>query len=461
MEFSWLKEGAFDNIDGLLRSFGGFLWGWPLIIFVILSGIILTVGLRFIQFRAFFTGWKYILAPEEPEEKEEEEDSENITSLQAFINALSSSLGNGGIAGMATAMHSGGPGAAFWVFILGFFNMVLRFAEVSASTLFLEKSSTGHLRGGPMVYLRKVPGGNVLVYFYAFFCLLLAFFSGNAMQCNSIRLSVEEIVGPYTLTITFLLFAFLLYVMFGGAKRIMRASEAIIPVKVGLFFGATILLLGYHWAAIIPSLVLIVKAAFTPQAIAGGAIGFSVQSAMRFGFARGLNAVEAGLGNAGILFGATGSKKPIQSGVMSMVTAFISTHLVCFVLMLVFVASGVWDSGLTSTPLVIASYNTLFGYLGSWIVTFLSISFGMGVVIAYAFVGRECWLFLTNGRGSSVYTLVYCGMALIGSLGSVSFVWSSIDIIVACLIVVNVYGLLMLLPQMQKFVDAYLANKQS
>ena len=145
---------------------------------------------------------------------------------------------------------------------------------------------------------------------------------------------------------------------------------------------------------------------------------------------------------------------------MSMITAFISTHLVCFVLTLLLVATGVWDSGLNSTALTTAAYATLFGRAADWIVTFLSISFGMGVLIAYAYIGRECWLFLTNGRWSHVYTWVYCSMALVGAIGSVAIVWSILDCVVAGLIIVNVYGLLMLIPQMRTGVQKYLKQTQ-
>lgn len=247
--------------------------------------------------------------------------------------------------------------------------------------------------------------------------------------------------------------------MFGGAQRIMRVAETIIPVKVGLFFGASILLLLYHYNEIIPALHTIMVGAFTPYALKGAMTGFTVQAAIRYGFARGLNAVEAGLGNAGILFGATGSKSPVQSGIMSMITAFISTHLVCFLLTLLLVVSGVWDSGLTSTALTTAAYETLFGQFARWIVTFLSLSFGLGVLVAYAYIGRECWLFLTQGRWSNLYTWIYCSMALFGAIGSVAVVWRMLDCIVAGLIIVNLYGLVLLIPRMRSGVQAYLARE--
>lgn len=440
-----------DSLDRIVSDLGTLVWGWPLVIFVSGAAIYMTLAFRAVQFRYFFKAWKYVLFPE----KSEHQGEDYITPLQAFVNTLSASIGNGSAAGMATAMYSGGPGAAFWIFVLGFFNMAIRFAEVCASTSITNESAMGALRGGPMVYLSLVRGGSFLPTLYAFFALGLAFITGNAMQCNSMRLGIERMTGVEAPYIALLLFSFMLYVMLGGANRIIRVSDKIVPVKVGLFFIATLCVLGYHWQSIIPALAIILKSAFTLKALGGGVAGHTMQEAIRFGMSRSLNATESGLGTAGILFGATGSKHPVRSGIMSMVSTFISNHLVCFMLMLVYVASGVWDSGLTSTPLTIAAYKTVFGDLGGWIVTFLSVTFGMGVLVAYAYIGRECWMYLTRGRYEWLYTIIYCFMALFGALSQVSLIWNMTDLINAGLVTINLYGLLAVLPRLTRALHDY------
>ena len=447
-----------NTVDTFINQLTAWVWSWPLIIFVVASGLIMTVSFHFIQFRYFGRAWKYVLTPEKGTAGATEA---YITPLQAFINTLSASIGNGSTAGMATAVYSGGPGAAFWIFVLGFFNMAIRFAEVYASTVFVDQSATGVMRGGPMVYLKRVPGGSVLPYIYAFFCLMLTFVSGNAMQCNSMLLGVQRMTNLNSYVIAAVLFAFLLYIMLGGAHRIMKVSEQIIPIKVGLFFLATFIALIYHYQSIIPALKLIIESAFTSQALAGGLIGYAVQDAIRYGISITLNATEAGIGTAAILFGATGSKSPVRSGIMSMASIFVSNYLVCFALMLVIISSGVWNSGLDSTPLTSAAYETVFGTFGGWIVTFLSAIFGMGVLVAYAYIGRECWLFLTHGRFLWVYTALYCLMALFGSLSKVALIWNMIGLINAGLIAVNVYGLLYLLPHIRKGVQAFMNQDQA
>lgn len=435
------------SVATFAQKIGEFIWGWPLVIFVVLSGIIITLALKGIQFRYFFTTWKYVLFPEKARSVSPEK---FISPFQAFINTLSASIGNGTAAGMATAMYSGGPGAAFWIFVLGFLNMAVRYAEVFASTYFVNTNASGILRGGPMVFLKLVPGKHYLPTAYAFFTLFVSFVAGSAMQCNSMRLGIERMTHLHPLLIATILFCFILYTVLGGAQRIMQLTETIIPIKVGLFFISTCIVLFYHYQSIAPALAIIIKSAFSPQAVKGALIGHTLQNALRYGMSRSLSATEAGLGTAGILFGATGSKNPVKSGIMSMASIIISNYLVCFLLMLIFVASGVWDSGLTSTALTSAAYETVFGNFGGWLVTFLSVVFGIGAMVAYAYIGRECWLFLTKGRSIFLYNIIYCAMAFIGAITHVDIVWNSVDIGNAGMMIINVYGLLVLLPQIRK-----------
>lgn len=449
-----------STIDAVVNSLNAWIWGWPLVGFVIVTGVVLTLTLGFIQFRYFFRSWKYVFKPEKSKQTEN-----YITPFQAFLNILSASIGNGSTAGMATAIIGGGPGAAFWIFVLGFLYMAIRYAEVYLSTAFREETAPGTVRGGPMVYLKKVPGGKYLAYAYAFFLLSMTFITGNGMQCNSITVGIERILGVTraadsisagTVVIALLLFCLLLFIMFGGAQRIIRVSEAIVPVKVGLFFISTAIVLIYHYAGIWGALKTIVAYALTPQAMAYGAIGFSVQQAIRYGMSLSLNSTEAGLGTAGIFYGATHTKEPVESSIMSMVTSFVSSHLVGFVLMLVLVLTGVWNQpGLVSTQMTMAAYATVFGTLGDIVVAFLSVSFGLGVLVAYAYVGRECWSYLTGGRYLKLYTALYTLMAIVGALSQAQVIWNIVGIANAGLVAINLYGLLYLLPYIRKGLTAW------
>ncbi len=434
-----------------IKQISEWILGWPLMIYVVAASIICTIFFKWIQFRYFFYAWKVILFPRRNEKAQER--IGDMTPVQAFVNTLSVSLGNGSIAGMATAIYAGGPGSAFWVLIFGFLLMSVRFAEVYISTLYGARAATSSVLGGPMLYLKDVFCGKFLAYCYALLCLLFGLTIGNAMQANSIQLSIATTWGISPLvTAVFLLF-FVLYIVFGGASRIVKASDRIVPVKVGVFFLSAFAILIYHYQSLAHALYLIVTSAFQPTAVAGGIVGFTVTQAIRYGMARSIMATESGLGTAAILFGFTGSDEPMRSGLMGMVGTFVST-CVCFLVALCIVVSGVWHTGLNSTALTIAAYNTVFGNFGGWIVSFLSISFGIGVLVTYAYIARASWLFLTNGRFDIIFSILYCLFSFGGALVNVEVVWSTGDIINAGMLIINLFGILFLLPRISKDVIA-------
>lgn len=438
-------------INDVIVFLNDIVWGWPLIIFIIGSAVIATLYLSGVQFRYFFHAWKLVLFPDDGPRTETSE----MSSFQAFLNALSASLGNGSIAGIATAVYAGGPGVALWVFVIGLLTMATRFAEVYLSSRFATQSALGSALGGPMIYLRQVPGGKFLPTAYAFFCFLLSLSSGNAMQANSIRVGITHILPVSKELVSLILFLFILYVMLGGATRIIKVSDRIVPIKVGVFFLSSFFILLYHFKSIVPALKIIFQAAFTPQALAGVVTGLSVQHAIRFGIARGLNASEAGLGTAGIFYGGAGSKEPVKDGIQSMISAFISANLVCFSLALIIVATGAWNNGLTSTALTSSAYETVFGVFGGWLVVFLSVSFGMGTVVSYAYIARACWIYLTKGRYMQLFTAIFCLVTLFGSLARVDIVWNATDLVNAGLLCSNLIGVLYLLPLIRKGLMEY------
>jgi len=438
------------NLSPIFENVMHFLLGWPLIIYVIAIALICTIALSFVQIRYFFRSWKFTLFPEKPEEKEKID----MTPFQAFVNALSTSLGNGSIAGMATAIYSGGPGAAFWVVVIGLLTMAIRYAEVFLSTYFRIQTQEKSAIGGPMLYLKSIIGGKTLSYLYAVSCLLYGLIVGCAMQTNSVRISAVATWGVKPITVAVILLLFIMYVVMGGAPRVVKVSDKIVPIKVFLFFGSALIILIYHYHALWGALQLIVSSAFSPTAVAGGAIGYSVLHAVRYGMIRNINATESGLGTAAIFFGATGSKKPVESGIMSMLITFTST-LVGFLICLCIIAAGVWDTGLTSTALTISAYETVFGPFAGWIVSFLSISFGIGVVVGFVYVAKECWLFLTKGKFAVLFDIIFCLMAFYGALMNVHVVWAAGDIINAGMLVINLFGIVYLLPLIRRKLVTY------
>lgn len=433
-----------DNINRSMISINDFIWGWPLLIFVMCATVVTTIALKGIQFTQFFQAWKLTVFPEK------EICVGDMTPFQAFMNALSTSIGNGSIAGIATAVQLGGPGAALWIFIFGLFSMILRFAEVYLSIEFAPLKQVHGTIGGPMIYLQKLPAGKILAYIYAISLLFLGLASGNAMQANSICLGFVRVLSISPIVVAFILLAFVAYVMLGGAERIVKVSDMIVPVKVGLFFSTALIVLGYHYQSLWDAFGLIITGAFYPQAIMAGAAGYMIQQAMRYGIVRSVNATEAGIGTAAVLFGGTACKEPYKNGLMSMISVFISANLVCFMVALMIIASGVWNNGQTSLNLTISAYETVFGVLGGWIVTLLSVSFGMGVLVTYGYIARSCWLFLTSGRFERFFDILFCAATFVGALAKVDVVWNAADIGNTGLLITNLLGILYFLPYIRK-----------
>ena len=423
------------------------LLGWPLILYAVGISIICSFAFNFVQVRYFIRAWRIILFPD----KNKKTAQGDMTPLQAFINTLSTNLGNGSIVGAAVAVFTGGPGAGIWVVIVGLILMSVRFVEVYASTFFGARAPKETVLGGPMLYLKEVIFGRFLSLLYAAICFSFGLVVGNAMQAHSISLSIATTWGVNSYIVAVILASFICYVVFGGAKRIVALSDAIVPIKVAVFFGATAIIIVYHWAALGAALHLMLVSAFKPTAMIGGVVGFSLMQAIRSGMNLSITSTESGLGTAAILFGYTGSSDPMRSGLMGMISTFVSSF-VCFLVALCIVISGVWDSGLTSSELTIASFNTVFGQWGGWIVSFLAISFGIGVLVAYAYITRAAWLSMTGGRYENFFVLFYCAAAFVGAVVNVDVMWQAVAIINGTLLTINLFGLLWLTPRLSNHV---------
>lgn len=430
--------------------------GWPLIIFVVSVAIICTFALSFIQIRYFFKAWKLTLFPEKTVTSSQQE-KVDMTPFQAFVNALSTSLGNGSIAGMAVAMTTGGPGAAIWMIIVGFLTMSIRFSEIFLSTYFRAKSIEKSAIGGPMLYLKSAIGGKFLSYTYAILCLIFGLIVGCAMQTNSVRISAFRTWGISPLFMAIIVTLFVAYVALGGAQRVVKMSNSIVPLKVGLFFGSTFVVLIYNYKTLLPALQLMLKSAYSPTALVGGITGFAIQQAMRVGMLKNITATESGLGTSAIFFGSTGSKDYVGSGIMSMLVTFIST-MVGFLICWAIVATGTIQTGLESTALTIEAYSSAFGSLAGWIVSFLSITFGIGVIVGFIYVCKECWLFLTNKRFGRLFDIIFCVFAFIGAMVKVDVVWESADIILTLMLGINLFAILYFLPLIRKNVKNYITQ---
>jgi AGCS family alanine or glycine:cation symporter len=429
-----------NSFTSIINSLSNILWGWPLISLFSITGIIATFALKGLQFTYFIKSWKLVLAPPKGDKKAE------MSPIQAFINSLGGCTGNGSIAGVATAIAIGGPGAAFWMMIAGFLGMIIRFTEVFLGTSVIGKFIFNGAKGGPLVYLSLVPGGKVMPYFYALAMLFYSLVSGNAMQVNAIGLGIKTTWGIDTLVTAFAIGIFTAYILIGGLERILKLSDRLVPFKVAFFMFFALGVLIYHASSLIDTIILIFKSAFNPQAIIGCITGCTFQKALKNGFSRAINANESGLGSAAVLFGASGGAEPFKDSLMSMIVTFLSTHVVGMIIAISVVASGVWNSGATSTALTIKAFETVYGSFGGIIVTLSSMLFGLGVLVSYVLVALEMWKFITKNRFLNVFYILYVLIAFFGVLINVNLVWDTIDIIMASMLFMNLYALIYFLP---------------
>ncbi len=421
-----------------------YIIGWPLILFVISASIICTVAFNFVQIRYFFKSWKMLFAPSDVDASKGD-----VSPFSAFVNTLNANLGNGSIAGGAVAVATGGPGAALWVLVIGLLLMAVRFAEVYASALYGARAPKGTVLGGPMLYLRDVFGGRILAPLYAIICFMYSILAANMIQSNSMSCSLSATWGVNAYVFAVLVTLFIGYVVLGGAKRIVAASDSIVPVKVVVFVIAATSLIAYHAGSLGDTFRLMYVSSFTPEAFVGGVLGFSIMQAIQAGMNLVVTATESGLGTAAVLFGFTGSKNPMASGVISMISTLVSS-ICCFTVALCTILSGVWNNGLTSTALTISAFQTVFGTAGGWIVTFLSVSFGMGVLVAFAYIARATWFYLTNGRYEMVFAFLYAAAAFMGAIIDVRFVWKLVAIGNGVMLFINIFGILCLVPTIRR-----------
>lgn len=429
----------------IMQCIDWILTGWPMIGYVFFASVICTLALGFVQLRRFMAAWRMLLFPA----KKVDASKNEMSPLSAFINTLSTNMGNGSLTGGAMAVAIGGPGAAIWILVIGLLLMAVRFAEVYVSALYGANAPKNTVIGGPMLYLRDVFGGSLLSPLYAIVCFAYSLLAANMIQTHAMSLSMATTWGldKYIAAVIFVIF--IGYVVFGGASRIIAVSDRIVPVKVVVFFGSMLAIVGYHSGSLLEALKLMYTGAFTPEALIGGAVGYSVMQAVYWGMNLAVTATESGLGTAAILFGYTGSKDPMSSAVISMISTFVSS-IVCFLVILCIVVSGVWTYDLKSAALTIAAFNTVFGSLGGWIFTFLSVSFGIGVLVAYAYIARAAWFYLTNGRYEWLFAVMYCIVAFTGAIIKVDLVWCLVGYGNGILLAINLFGILSLLPLIRR-----------
>ncbi len=403
---------------------------FPLLLFGI--GLFLTVRFRFVQiahfreavrsFRRAASAGQGVLSP-----------------FQSFMTALAATIGTGNIAGVATAVVSGGPGALFWIWCYGFFATAIKFAEAILGVRYRSLGSGG-LSAGPMRYLSDGLGLRRLGWLYALVAGIAALTTTPFTQPNSIAVVLESEFHVRELWTGIAVAILTWLVIIGGVKSIGRAAERLSPVKVILYLVGGLLVLVLHADRLPETIALVFREAFSLRAGLGSVAGIAMMTAMRFGLARGMYANEAGYGTAAFVYGTARSERPVQQGYAAVMEVFVISFVTSTISALTILVTGVWRSGLTSTAAVAEAFNHAVPLAGGWVVALCAFLFGYTTLIGWSYYGEQSLGYVFGPRVITPYRWVYCGLIVLGAVSKVDLVWAWGDLMNGLQVFPNLVG---------------------
>jgi AGCS family alanine or glycine:cation symporter len=397
------------------------------------TGLFLTLRLRLVQVRRFGDACRAAFV------RRGTGTTGALTPFQAFMTALAASIGTGNIAGVATAIVSGGPGALFWMWVYGFVAMAIKFSEAVLGVTFRE-TRAGVVLSGPMYYLRDGLRSPFLAWVFALVAGIAALTTTPFTQPNSMALALYSVVGIPKIVSGVVIAVMTWLVIIGGIKSIARAAEKLSPAKVGLYLAGGLIVILANVAKIPSVFGLIFDGAFSMQSAAGGGLGILV--AMRYGIARGIYANEAGYGTAAVAYGTAQSAQPVQQGLNAVMEVFVVSFVTSTISAMTILLTGVWQSGLTSTAAVAAGFNTVMPVAGGYIVAFCAFLFGYTTLIGWAYFGEQFLEYIFGRKVTTPYRWIYCLLIPFGAVSKVATVWAWGDLMNALQVFPNLIGLI-------------------
>lgn len=429
-------------LDGIVQAISGVLLDYLLIFLLVGTGVYYTVRLKFVQVRYFGLGIKKLFGSFSFHGGKQEG---GLTSFQALATAIAAQVGTGNIAGAATAIASGGPGAIFWMWVSAFFGMSTIYAEAVIAQK-TKKELYGKVVGGPAFYIQEAIKGNLgkfLAGFFSIAIILALGFAGNMVQANSIGAAFNSAFGvnPILVGVACALIAGFIFI--GGIQRIASVTEKVVPI-MALFYviGCLAILVMCGGGAVAEAFREIFVSAFAPQSAAGGALGVTVQQAIHYGVARGLFSNEAGMGSTPHAHATAKVNHPADQGVIAMIGVFIDTFIILTMTALVIVATGAYKLDLTGAALSQAAFNSQFGDLGMVFIAICMLFFAFTTIIGWYYFGETNVRRLFGEKAIKVYALLVVGFVLVGSAQEVDFVWHLSDMLNGFMVLPNLVGLL-------------------
>ena len=429
-----------ESLLEIVNAISAQVWGPPMLVLLVGTGLYLTFLLKGVQFRAIFHSLYLAFV------KRKEEGAEgDISHFQALMTALAATVGTGNIAGVATAIASGGPGALFWMWMTGLVGMATKYSEALLAVKYRETDADGRMRGGPMYYIANGLGWKWLGAVFAVFASIAAFGIGNMTQSNSVAAVLESTFNVPTWITGLILMIATALVIIGGIKSIARVTSVIVPAMIVLYMVAGIAAILINIDTLPAIIELVFTQAFTPTAAAGGFAGAMVREAVRFGVARGVFSNESGLGSAGIAAAAAQTRDPVTQALVSMTQTFIDTLIVCSITGFVIIGSGMWTSGETGAALTASAFSKgLPGEFGAYIVALGLVLFAYSTVLGWSYYGEKSIVYLFGDKVAMPYRVVFCLFVGIGAVAQLDLVWAISDVMNGLMAVPNLIGLIFL-----------------
>lgn len=447
-----------DAIVSVNDAINDFVWGVPCLVLLIGTGLYYTIRLGFMQFRHPVFLFKETVVKAFRKKDEPNRAPGELTSFQAAMTSVGAIVGSGNIAGVATAIVVGGPGAVFWMLLAALIGMATKFAEVTLGVKYREVREDGSVGGGAMYYLAKGLKQKWLGILFSFLVIPYAFVISAVVDTNTIALAMEDQFTIPTWITGVVLAAAAGIIIFGGIKRIGRASEIIAPFMGGAYILAGIFVVILHLPQVPGAIGQIVRGAFDPAAVTGGAIG-SMFIAMRYGFARGIFSNEAGAGTAAMVHCGAQVEHPVEQGLWGAVEVFLDTVLVCLVSALTVVLSGLWDTGLDGAVLTTRAFEMMLpGKIGAYICLGAIFLFGFSCLISFYTYAERAAVYIFGYKSRFWVKLIWVGMIFVGSQTTLGFAWDLADTINGLMIIPNLIGLLLLSGEVVKLKKEYFAD---
>ncbi len=466
-------SGLVDMITKVNSAVNGFVWGIPMLILLVGTGILMTILTRFFQLSHIGHWWKNTIGgifSDKHITKHTGKDDKAISQFQSLCTALAATIGTGNIVGVASALIAGGPGAIFWMWVVAFFGMMTNYSENVLGIYYRRKNSKGEWCGGAMYYLKDGLGsykgckqiGAVLAVLFSLFCLLASFGIGNMSQVNSIAANMDAAfhVSPAITGAALMILAAL--VILGGLKRIASVTEKLVPfMAIAYIVGALVIFFVNieHVGAVFGA---IFKGAFGLRAVGGGIVGSGVRMALTWGMKRGVFSNEAGLGSSVMVHSNSNVKEPVRQGMWGIFEVFADTMVVCTLTAFAVLSSGLIDletgavlSESADSALVGEAFATVFGSFGPMFIALAILLFAFSTVLGWSHYGTKAWEYLFGTKSIIAYRLVFIVMIFIGATMKLSLAWDLSDTFNGLMAMPNLVGVLCLSPLVMKITKNY------